>query len=225
MTARPAPAKQDLVETFDFEQRSPEWFEARRGICTASVFSTVMAEGRDGPSKTRAKLMSQMAAEQIGGIPAETYSNAAMQRGIEMEPAALEHYSFTRGVDLERVGFVRRTIHNPLGSRLIVGCSPDSLVGKHGILQVKTMQPDLIVDLVDGGRFPTEHRWQCIGEMWVTGRAWCDLMIFYKDFPLTPTFRIERDVVAISKLANGVEVFNHELGQLVDRVKKKGNLR
>lgn len=231
MTPRPAhkrkPPPADLVEVFDeVEQRSPEWDALRCGVPTASRFGTMMASGKDGgESVSRARLLYQMAGEVLSGVPAETYVSRAMERGIRMEPAALEHYAFTRGVEVARVGFIRRTIPNQFGGALVVGCSPDGLVGDDGGVQVKTMQPDLLVELVDRGRFPSEHRAQCQGEMWVTGRRWWDLKIFYEGLPLSPVFRLERDEAYIAQVAAAVETFAFDLRRLVERVKAKGGVR
>ena len=217
---------EDLVETFDCEQGSDEWKALRLGLATASVFGQVMADGRNGePSKTRTKLLYQLAGEILSGQPAETYENDAIRRGRVMEAEALENYSFTRGVQLERVGFVRRTVRNPLGEDLVVGASPDALVGEDGMVEVKTARPDLIVELVESGRFPSEHKHQVHGGLWVTGRRWCDLKVFYSGMPVSPTFRIERDPAYIATIAAAVETFAFDLKRLVARVKAKGNVR
>jgi hypothetical protein len=230
MTAKrarqPAEPPEDVVTVFleeDLPQRSEHWYELRRGIPTASVFSTIMATGADGGSSlTRQKLLYLMAGEIISGQPMETFSNHFMEKGIEVEPLALEHYAFTRGVEVSRVGFVRRTIHLPLGGTLVVGCSPDGLVGKDGIVQVKWMKQDLLVELVDKGRFPGEHRAQCQAEMWVTGRRWCDLKIFNETMTaISPTFRIERSDAFIAEMRNAAETFCWDLKSLVERVRAK----
>lgn len=214
--------KPDLVETFDCEQGSDKWFALRKGLATASGFASIMSTGEE--AKMRATLMNRLAAERIFDRPMETFTNAAMERGKVMEADALNHYAFTRDAELSRVGFVRRTIYKEFGDPLVVGASPDSLVGDDGLLQVKTMQPDLIVKLIDSGRVPIEHKWQCLGEMWVTGRRWCDLMIYYKDFPISPVFQFEW-TADIDALAKAVEVFDYDLRQLVTRVKTKGRVR
>lgn len=221
--ARKAPPD-DVVRVFSIEQGSDEWRAARLGIPTASVFSCVMAEGRDGESKTRKRLMSLLAAEIISGIPAETYSNLAMARGKEMEPWAVEKYSFENEVDPIAVGFVERTIINPLGLSFRVGCSPDALVGSDGGLEIKTMQPDLLCDLIESGRIPSEHRAQIQGSLWVTGRAWWHLQVCYRDFPIAPLFRFERDESYISALKSACERFCWELNEYVDRIKHKGKM-
>lgn len=185
-----------------------------------------MADGRNGePSKTRTKLLCQLAGEILSGQPAETYENDAMRRGRVMEAEALESYAFVRGVQIERVGFVRRTIPNPLGAALVVGASPDALVGEDGMIEIKTSRPDLIVELVESGRFPSEHKAQIHGGLWVTGRRWCDLRVFYSGMPISPTFRIERDEAYIAQVAAAVETFAFDLRRLVERVKAKGVVR
>lgn len=225
MTAKriaPKKSEPDLVEEFEFEQRGDEWYAMRIGLCTASVFKTIMASGKDeAESRSRATLMNRMAAEIIFERPMETFTNAAMQRGVDMEPAALEHYAFTNGIEVRRVGFVRRTVRSPLGRDLVVGCSPDGIVGDDGLVQVKTMQPDLIVKLVDTGRFPSEHRAQCHGELWVTGRKWVDLKVFFEGFPISPIYRIVRNESYIAEVRAAVETFAFELRGLVERVRAK----
>jgi hypothetical protein len=224
---KPKKVIEDLVEEFDCEQGSAEWFALKLGIPSASNFHAIMAGSEE--RKQRTKLLYRMAAEIIYQRPMETFSNAAMAHGLEIEPEAASHYAFTRGVEVCTVGFIKRTVRDPLFGDFVVGCSPDRLVGDDGILQIKRAQPDLIVQLVDSGREPTQHRWQCQGEMWVSGRKWLDLKIYYserdgdkyREFPISPTFPIERSESAIADLRKGVEEFSRELQQLVARMRKR----
>lgn len=214
---------EDIVEYFDkVEQRSEEWYRLRLGIPTASVFATVMASGVDGgESIGRKKLLYQLAGERLTGRPAERFSNPDMQRGVDMEPAARAFYKRTRFADIEEIGFIRRTIHNPFGEPLIVGCSPDSLIGKNKLLQIKTMKPELLIPLAENGArgFPAEHRAQCQGELWVSGREETDLMIFYEGMPVAPTYTIARDEIFIKKIRDACEVFTYDLRKLVERLR------
>lgn len=226
MTAKKSPPPEDLVEELDFEQRSDDWYEARIGICTASCFAAIMASGKDGgESKMRDKLLHRMAAEIIFKRPMATFSNAAMESGIEMEPKAISHYAFTKNVEVRRVGFVRRTVRRPLYGDFVVGASPDGLVNDDGVLEIKRLQPDLIIQLIDSGRFPGEHKWQAHGLLWVTGRQWTDLKFYYDEFPVSPTYRIERSEQFVAQIRNEVEVFNHELKELVKRTRIKGGIK
>ena len=225
MTKAATKTKRPHVEVFpDIVQGTPEWFDVRRRIATASNFATIIASGKDGDkSVTRRKLMNVMAGEWITGEVAETYRNAAMERGNAMEAEARDWYGRTRFADLALVGFVRRTVYNTFGDvAFVVGCSPDALIGKDGVLEIKTMRPDLLIDLMDrgGGGFPPEHRAQIQGSLWVTDRAWCDLVIYYRGMPKL-TFRVERDDVYIQHLAEQVEVFDFELRALVAKITKR----
>jgi putative phage-type endonuclease len=202
---------------FDVAQRSEEWFALRRGIPTASRFATVLANGKGGgESVTRTKLLYALAGEIISGETAEGFRNDAMQRGCEMEPLARAYYARTRLAELTEVGFIRRK----LPSGRFVGASPDALVaGQSKALEIKTMRPDLILQMLDAGAagFPPEHRAQCQGTMWVADLDEIDLLVFHAGMPVNPTFRLLRDEAYIRELSEQIEVFDWELNKIVER--------
>ena len=198
------------MDIFNMEQGTPEWFAARAGIPTASEFSTVMASGRGGgESKTRRTYMLKLAGERITGEPAESYQNAAMNRGKALEDDARQLYAFKTEADLVQVGFIRN------GAK---GCSPDSLVGSDGMLEIKTQAPHLLIDTMQRGDAPPEHKAQCQGALWVAEREWIDLVIYYPKMPFL-RFRLERDEGYIRQMAAAVREFNEELEELVGKVK------
>lgn len=207
----------DLVEVFDqFEQGDPEWFEVRRGIPTASNFGTIMAEGRDSDgSKSRRALLYRMAGEVLTGLDAETYENDAMRRGKRMEPEARDDYIRTTFEPVRQVAFVRRTIKRRSMSDLVVGCSPDALVGNNHGLEIKSLKPELMLHQLERGLVPAEHRPQVHGTMWVAGLKSLDLKLFFTGMPVSPVFRFERDETYIAQIRNEVERFKYELDQLV----------
>lgn len=213
------------VEFFDakiYEQGGEAWHQLRLGMPTASVFGAVMAKGKDGgESLDRRALLYRLAGEVLSGEKMEDYANKYMQRGKDMEPEAREQYAFGRRVELRQVGFVRRS--RPRGK--FVGCSPDSLVGEKRGLEVKTMAPHLMIELIHSGRVPVEHRAQIQGTCWVAGLDVVDLMIFYRGMPVTPTFEFVRDEAYIALLAEQVEIFQWELDKIVERVRDSGGKR
>lgn len=222
-------APDDIVETFsneDVPQRSDEWFALRLGMPTASKFATIMAEGKDGEaSRTREAYMRKLAGEILTGEIDEEFKSEAMKRGVAMEPEALEWYERTHFVDLERVGFVRRTVHPPLGEPFVSGCSPDARVPRKGkVIEVKTLRPDLLIEAVRKGAagFPAKHRAQCQGSMWIDGAETCDLILFYRGWKSPPVFTIERDDKYIARLIEEVEKFVYEVGALVKDIKSRG---
>ena len=163
-----------------------------------------------GEGKVRSKYMRQLAGEIITGEVAETYSNGHMERGKEWEADALAKYAFLNpGADIQRVGFVRN------GNR---GCSPDALVGADGLVEIKTMLPDLLIEEMLKPGFPSKHRAQAQGGLWVTGRQWVDLVLYHPKMPLVVR-RGPRDHGFIASLAGEVEMFNRELAAMVEQIR------
>lgn len=201
------------MQILDFEQGSPEWRAARCGIPTASKFATVMASGRGGAdSKTRTKYLYQLAGEIITGEPMESYSNGHMERGKEMEAEARDTYAFMHDCEPQLVGFIRN------GSK---GCSPDSLIGENGMLEIKTKLPDLQIEVLLRNDLPPEHRAQCQGNIWVAERDWIDFTSFWPKMPLF-VHRAYRDDAYIANLSSEIDKFNDELAALVERVRAYG---
>ena len=208
-----------LLQIVDVVQGSSDWFEARLGIPSASNFSAIMAEGRDGgPSLTRRDYLYRLAGEIITGIPAEeTFKSRAMERGKEMEPEAIAHYEEQKKVKVDRVG---------LGiyfSGLKRCCaSPDGLVGFNGGLETKTMRPDLMIPLLErSAAMPGDHRAQVMGNILVFEADWWDFKIFYPRMP-DFTVRVFRDAVYIRQLHEQIEIFNYDLKKLVEKLRKRG---
>lgn len=201
------------MQLVDCIQGTEAWFLARAGIPTASEFSTVLAKGRGGAdSKTRRTYMLKLAGERITGKPMETFSNAHMERGKVMEEEARNYYAFLTDAEPQQVGFIRNDL---------AGASPDSLLGDDGLLEIKTALPHILGDLILSGEFPSEHRAQTQGQLWVTGRQWVDLIVYW---PGMPAFikRAHRDERYIADLAAAVTQFNAELAEMVEKIRAYG---
>ncbi len=195
----------------DLEQNSEAWLLARCGIPTASGFSDVIASGRGGaPSKTRQTYLYKLTGERITGKPAENYRNSYMDRGHEVEDQARAWYELVSETTVEQVGFVRCDERR-------IGCSPDGLIGNDGALEIKSVAPHLLIPILLSGEFPSEHRAQTQGALWVTGRQWIDCVAFYPGMPGLKT-RATRDEPYIASLAVAVREFNAEIDSLVQRL-------
>lgn len=198
-----------MIEIIDCDQNTPEWHEARRGIVTASEFSSVMAKGE---GKTRRSYMLKLAGEILTGEIEEGYSNAYMERGHAQEDEAADLYAFIHDVEPARVGFIRNGR---------VGCSPDRLIGDRGLLEIKTRKAALQVDLLDKDRFPPEHQAQTQGALWVADRDFIDLAVYSPKLPLYVA-RKGRDEAYIANLAEEIARFTDELDALVDKIRHIG---
>jgi hypothetical protein len=125
--------------TEELEQGSPEWHAARCGSLGASEIADALAKDRTGKGwgKTRAQTMARLIAEQLTGIPTETYQSQAMREGTEKEPDARAAYQFKKLglVMVRRVGLIKHP--------RIIGthASPDSEVGEDGLVSAARTAP------------------------------------------------------------------------------------
>jgi hypothetical protein len=201
-----------MIIHMDLEQGTESWRRIRAGLPTASMFSAVLAKGE---GKTRRSYMCRLASEIITGEPAETYKSADMDRGNQMEAEARDFYVFSTDAELKRVGFITN------GPK---GCSPDSLIGTDGMLEIKTQRGDLLIETLIKNEFPSEHKAQCQGALWVAERDWIDIAIYWPKMPLFVK-RATRDDVYIKTLSDAIDRFNDELQQTVARIRQFGRER
>lgn len=202
-----------MIQIIQCEQGQPEWFQARLGIPTASMFATVMAVGvKGGKSLTRVAYLNKLAGEILTGEPMENYVSADMERGKLMEDEARDLYSFETDAEPIRVGFVRN------GDK---GASPDSLIGENGGLEIKSAAAHIQVARLLDGELPSEHKAQVQGSLWVCEREWWDFCSYCPKLPLLRV-RVYRDEDYIKKIAQEVDLFNIELQQTVEFIRKYG---
>jgi len=113
------------MEQNEMEQRSPEWFEARKGRITASSVGAILG---NSPNATREDVMRRMVREWVGAEP-EFEGNIATEYGTRNESGALAEYVMETGAEVHGVGFITREDW--------AGCSPDGLIGPLGGLEIK----------------------------------------------------------------------------------------
>jgi len=211
------------VEIITCEQNSVEWHRARMGIPTASNFEAIMTPGKTkAEQKTRRTYMLKLAGEILTGQPMDMVMTRDMERGHLLEPEARDLYQLQTGVQLDRVGFIKAPR---------AGCSPDSLIGADGGLEIKTKLPHLVLDLILKDEFPEEHKAQVQGAMWLTDREWWDLSVVAAiDIdgrpalaPNIPAFikRATRDEAFIAQLASEIDRFNTDLDAIVAEMRRR----
>ena len=182
------------------EQRSPEWIAARLGKLTGSRVGDAFAQPVKGKSEAvgRRNLRIQLALERLTGTCQDgEYTNAAMQRGVELEPAARRAYEARTGTLIETVGFIEH-------DELMAGCSPDGLIDTDGLVEFKCHLAPGHLDCLREG-IPRAYYLQIWHGLWLTGRAWGDLVSFHPTFP-------EPLQLAITRIhANAADIAAHEL--------------
>lgn len=196
----------------DIEQGTPEWLALRAGIPTASRFADVMAKGRGkSPSLTRRRYMLTLIGERLTGNIEDGYSNAHMERGTLLEPEARQLYELVTDNHVQQVGFIRR------GN---VGASPDGLVGDEGMIEIKCKIAHRHLDALLDNEMPSEHVAQVQGQLWVSGRGWCDFMSYCPGLPPL-ILRVERDEKRIAEIKIAVEEFNEELEHTMKKIQER----
>lgn len=195
------------------DQNSMAWRLARMGIPTASSFDAIMTPGKTKTEqKTRQTYLYRLAGEILTGEPMEHVVTRDMERGHALEPEARDLYVFQTGAVLERVGFVRNGR---------AGCSPDSLIGKNGGLEIKTKAPHLLIEAIQKDDFPENHVAQVQGTLYLTEREWWEIAVYWPGLPLFIK-RTYRDEEYIKTLASEIDRFNTDLDAVVAQIRRRG---
>ena len=198
-------------------QRDNDWYAARCGKATASRFKDVLARLKNGnPAADRQKYLTELVVERLTGQPVPAYENAAMRWGTEQEAVARAAYEQRTGATVEETGFVAH-------DTLMAGCSPDGLVDWDGLIEIKCPHNSAvhIETLLNG--MPAEHTAQVQGQMWITGREWCDFVSFDPRMPEPLQLhvqRINRDPAFIADLKRQVAEFLAEVGAQVEALRR-----
>ena len=197
----------------DCEQLSEEWFAARAGNPGASSFDKIITT-KGAPSKQAHLYMCELAAEAITGVKAEGYTNDAIQRGIELEPEAIEFYEFAKGVTVERVGLCYKDEDKKFHA------SPDGLIGEDGLIELKCPMSKTHVSYILDGKMPTAYFQQVQGQLLVTGRKWVDFMSYYTG--LKPfIIRVEPNKEFHKALSAQLDQFAYALAATIRELKGK----
>lgn len=182
------------------EQGSAEWFAARAGRATASKFNAILAKGQ---GKTRATYLRQVCAERITGLPTETFKNVIMEeRGHGLEPLARMAYETAVHDLVDQVGLI-------LHDDILVSASPDFLWGKGGG-EIKSVLPTTQIETWAAGGYPSEHKPQIMGNIWIAGAEWWDFVSYCPEMPphlQLYIFRVMPDLEYISALEAEVKTF------------------
>lgn len=189
------------MKTHDVQQGSDPWFALRlKYPLTASEAQAIGNQGKGLETLCFSKL-----AEKYSASAKEKYTNEHLARGVELEPQARSIYELETGYTVEVIGFVT----NDKISKLC-GASPDGLVGKEGLLEIKCFDDvkhfRFMVDS-DCFKVEPEHVWQMQMQLLVTGRKWVDFVAFNPNYKKSILIqRIEADLEMQKKIKEGLKI-------------------
>ena len=205
--------------TTEIEQRSDAWHQIRLGKATASRIADIIAKTKSGYSTSRDNYMAQLVCERLTGQKGESFTNAAMQHGVDCEPLARSAYEALNGLLVEEVGFV------PHPKIEMSGASPDGLVGLFGMLEIKCPNTATHIDTLLTQTVPTKYITQMQWQMRCADRQWCDYVSYDPRLPSDLQLfvkRVEFDAPYVAMLEEEVTLF---LKELEDKVNKLTNLK
>lgn len=164
-------------------QGTPEWFAARVGRVTASCFADAISVcsrksgARDigDPTAVAERYAADLAIERISGQQhGEPPKAWVLERGHQMEAAARMHYEARTGSFVTEAGIC-------VTDDGLFGYSTDGLVDDDGLIEIKAPIDSLkILSMwMTGDTAEYDHQMQ--GGMWITGRKWCDFIMYAPD--------------------------------------------
>jgi hypothetical protein len=157
----------------DCEQGSEEWHAARCGVITASKFRDAIDTTSKGKMTAKASLYAaQVAIERISKMPCgDVFNSWQMKRGQEIEPAARMAYEVATGNMATESGVV-------LTDDRKFGYSTDGEIEADGVLEIKCLiGAEIVIEMWRTGDL-SEYMHQMQGGMWITGRKWCDFVMY-----------------------------------------------
>jgi putative phage-type endonuclease len=193
------------------DQRSVEWHQARLGHATGSRASDIIA-GKD--TQARKGYITQLVTERLTGASQDFFTNADMQRGIEIEPVARAAYQASNEL-VDEVGFIK---HKTI---LWFGASPDGLVGSDGLVEIKCPRSTTHLDYIQAKKPPQKYIPQMLAQLSCTGRKWVDFVSFDNRFPehlQLFVVRFQPSAEELEQFESKVKAFLFEVNNLMEQL-------
>ena len=168
------------------KQRSPEWFGIRMGKITASRLpawlAVSIAKGKEGqPLQARKDYERELWFERKFGVSFNNYVSEAMLDGQDYEDFARKQYEAIKGATVDDCGI----FFSPE-----FAATPDGLVGEDGQLEVKVLRDNKFTEVLLGG-VPDDHWKQIQGQLFASGRKWCDYVALNLNTRKVAIWRVE----------------------------------
>ncbi len=168
----------------DCIQGTDEWHELRAWRPTSSEFSNLIT-GTGQPSTSlkdyanklaTAKHLAQFGKKIVSGWK----GGWATDRGIELEPVSRSEYEMLYQTPVVEVGFITDDL-------MRWGTSTDGLIGEDGLVEFKNLIEttffSALVYWKQHGKTEPKYKPQCQGELMISERKWCDLVLFNPEYP------------------------------------------
>ena len=199
----------------DVIQGTDQWKQVKAGKFGGTTADTFLVAGKDhdGIGAGLRTLIYQKAAEYFTGPNLDGYCSPEMERGNELEMYARQRYETENFVKVQQVGYIQ------MGQ--FFGVSPDGLVGDDGGVEIKCPQPKTYLQWIDSAMtvadIPKGYYCQMQWLMFITGRAWCDYVVFCPEFtPLDYVqTRVERNIIVMRQFTEKSQAVAREVQRII----------
>ena len=165
------------MKIIDVKQGSDSWLKARLGKVTASeIDALVTAKGAVKEGQGPKTYLYTKIAEKVLGMPVTDAGSFAIEQGSLIELEAVPWYSFSRNVEVQRVGFCVSDCER-------YGFSPDGLLGEEGGLEVKGPQPAKMMEYLLEGVVPELYTLQLQMSLFISKRKFWDFLAYSTRLP------------------------------------------
>jgi putative phage-type endonuclease len=196
------------MKIINCEQQSEEWFNCRKLKMTSSKAQAIANNGTGLQS-----YIYELVAEYYSSSEKEHFSNEHTERGNELEPTARDMYELETGNKVEQVGFIEMNKYS--------GGSPDGLVGEDGLIEIKCVEDKKYFKLLVDKEEITDYDWQIQMNLLVSGRKWCDLVIYNPNFEKNMIIQRKYiDELKQEKLKVGLAQGEKMIKDLINKYKK-----
>jgi hypothetical protein len=204
------------MKIFDFEQYSPEWWNERRGLPTASKFDTLITPG-GAPSKQCRRYMCELIAESHVHEDEDAFEpNEWMLRGLALEDEARKWLAFDRGHEIRQVGLIKNDEET-------LGASPDGLIDDVGMgwanvpLEIKCPKGSTHIAYMLDRKLPDTYKPQVHGQMILTDSDVAIFLSYHPEFAPV-VVEVKRDQYT-AKLEAALDKFVQDLSKARGRLK------
>lgn len=194
----------------DCEQRTEDWFLARKGNLTASQFGDWLTKTGKVAEKAKLTAAAKCLAELAGYPDPPPFETDDMRRGVELEPEARDAFQLHTGLTVDEIGFAK-------SKHGYFGCSPDGLILSTAAgLEIKCPRPSKLIQYIENNELPDEYKPQVHGSMAVTGAREWHFFAYYPGFPFLHVI-VHRDTYT-EQMLEGLKSYSKYFAQLAEKM-------
>jgi hypothetical protein len=193
----------------EFGQRSAMWERIRCGRLTASNLSKILTPAQKKFSEQCRDFAFTVAAERIKGRTEDGFSNADIERGIELEDEARYQYN-KHFAPVREVGFIE---NNDYGFQF--GASPDGLlINENGAIEIKSPQAKGHLKTIIDGDIAGTYDMQMQGLMLAGDLDFVDFVSYNEGLIIKP-IRVMRNNETIVKIIEAGKRFEEMVENII----------